>query len=95
MELELAYTNCSPNFKSVIWLKVPVNEKALCHWLLCHVQINGVILDDRTHKDAVELFITAGDDVELRVLKKVGSTIPRNDLILVIKRLGGLLISEP
>lgn len=33
--------------------------------------INGVKLEDRTHKDAVELFRTAGEDVELRVLKKL------------------------
>ncbi|XP_034050909.1 synaptojanin-2-binding protein [Thalassophryne amazonica] len=33
--------------------------------------INGVTLQDRTHKAAVELFRTAGDDVELRVLKKL------------------------
>lgn len=30
------------------------------------------MLENRTHKDAVELFRTAGEDVELRVLKKVG-----------------------
>ena len=59
------------------------------------MQINGVNLDNRTHKDAVDLFITAGDEVELRVLKKVGSKVPRNDLILVMKRLGGWWISEP
>ncbi|XP_070697842.1 synaptojanin-2-binding protein [Pempheris klunzingeri] len=33
--------------------------------------INGVTLEDRTHKAAVELFRTAGEDVELRVLKKL------------------------
>ncbi|XP_076605240.1 synaptojanin-2-binding protein [Chaetodon auriga] len=33
--------------------------------------INGVKLEDRTHKHAVELFRTAGEDVELRVLKKL------------------------
>lgn len=32
--------------------------------------INGIILDDRTHKAVVDLFRTAGEDVELRVLKK-------------------------
>ncbi|XP_018537229.1 synaptojanin-2-binding protein [Lates calcarifer] len=32
--------------------------------------INGIMLADRTHKAAVELFRTAGEDVELRVLKK-------------------------
>lgn len=32
--------------------------------------INGVLLEDRTHKDTVELFRTAGEDVELKVLKK-------------------------
>lgn len=32
--------------------------------------INGVKLVDRTHRDAVELFRTAGEDVELCVLKK-------------------------
>ncbi|KAE8290239.1 Synaptojanin-2-binding protein Mitochondrial outer membrane protein 25 [Larimichthys crocea] len=32
--------------------------------------INGVVLEDRTHKDAVELFRRAGEYVELRVLKK-------------------------
>lgn len=33
--------------------------------------INGVMLDHQTHKAAVELFRTAGEDVELRVLKKL------------------------
>ncbi|XP_028251589.1 synaptojanin-2-binding protein [Parambassis ranga] len=33
--------------------------------------INGVTLEDRTHKAVVELFRTAGEDVELRVLKKL------------------------
>nr|XP_046269021.1 synaptojanin-2-binding protein [Scatophagus argus] len=33
--------------------------------------INGIKLEGRTHKSAVDLFRTAGDDVELRVLKKV------------------------
>lgn len=32
--------------------------------------INGVSLEERTHKDTVELFRTAGEDVELRVMKK-------------------------
>ncbi|KAG7229159.1 hypothetical protein INR49_013102 [Caranx melampygus] len=32
--------------------------------------INGVELENRTHKAAVELFRTAGEDVKLRVLKK-------------------------
>lgn len=32
--------------------------------------INGVLLENRTHKDTVELFRTAGEDVELRVMKK-------------------------
>ncbi|XP_030299661.1 synaptojanin-2-binding protein [Sparus aurata] len=32
--------------------------------------INGVKLEDRTHKHAVDLFRTAGENVELRVLKK-------------------------
>ncbi|KAM6969245.1 deubiquitinase DESI2-like [Tautogolabrus adspersus] len=32
--------------------------------------INGVQLEDRTHKVVVELFRTAGEDVELRVQKK-------------------------
>ncbi|XP_040917517.1 synaptojanin-2-binding protein [Toxotes jaculatrix] len=32
--------------------------------------INGINLTDRTHKAVVELFRTAGEDVELRVLKK-------------------------
>eukprot|EP00064_Thunnus_orientalis_P014768 superscaffoldBa00002621_g14815 len=32
--------------------------------------INGVKLEDQTHKSAVELFRTAGEDVLLRVLKK-------------------------
>ncbi|XP_038584677.1 synaptojanin-2-binding protein [Micropterus salmoides] len=32
--------------------------------------INGVKLEERTHKAAVELFRTAGEDVELRILKK-------------------------
>lgn len=36
------------------------------------VQINGVVLEEQTHKDAVELFRTAGEEVELRVQKKVG-----------------------
>ncbi|XP_041668530.1 synaptojanin-2-binding protein [Cheilinus undulatus] len=33
--------------------------------------INGVKLEDLTHKAVVELFRTAGEDVELRVLKKL------------------------
>ncbi|XP_061156503.1 synaptojanin-2-binding protein [Syngnathus typhle] len=32
--------------------------------------INGVKLEDQMHKAAVDLFRTAGEDVELRVLKK-------------------------
>ncbi|XP_057714549.1 synaptojanin-2-binding protein [Corythoichthys intestinalis] len=32
--------------------------------------INGIKLEDQTHKAAVDLFRTAGEDVELRVLKK-------------------------
>uniref|UniRef100_A0A3B4WKL3 Synaptojanin 2 binding protein n=1 Tax=Seriola lalandi dorsalis TaxID=1841481 RepID=A0A3B4WKL3_SERLL len=35
--------------------------------------INGVKLENRTHKAAVELFRTAGEDVELCVLKKLPS----------------------
>lgn len=34
-------------------------------------QINGITLVDRKHNEAVELFRTAGEHVELRVLKKV------------------------
>lgn len=33
--------------------------------------INGDKLEDLTHKDAVELFRSAGENVELRVLKKM------------------------
>lgn len=33
--------------------------------------INGIRLEDLTHKDAVELFRSAGENVELRVLKKL------------------------
>ncbi|XP_028293942.1 synaptojanin-2-binding protein [Gouania willdenowi] len=33
--------------------------------------INGVVLENRTHKDAVELFRAAGENVELRVSKKL------------------------
>ncbi|XP_071354597.1 synaptojanin-2-binding protein [Trachinotus anak] len=33
--------------------------------------INGVKLENRTHKAAVELFRTAGEDVELRIMKKL------------------------
>ncbi|XP_008283761.1 synaptojanin-2-binding protein [Stegastes partitus] len=32
--------------------------------------INGVVLEDQTHKATVDLFRTSGEDVELRVLKK-------------------------
>ncbi|XP_019727921.1 synaptojanin-2-binding protein [Hippocampus comes] len=32
--------------------------------------INGVKLEEQTHRAAVDLFRTAGEDVELRVLKK-------------------------
>lgn len=32
--------------------------------------INGIKLEDRTHREVVELFRSAGEDVELRVLKK-------------------------
>lgn len=38
-------------------------------------QINGITLEERTHSDAVDLFRTAGANVELRVLKKVGVTM--------------------
>uniref|UniRef100_UPI0037E8535F synaptojanin-2-binding protein isoform X1 n=1 Tax=Semicossyphus pulcher TaxID=241346 RepID=UPI0037E8535F len=38
--------------------------------------INGVQLEDQTHKAVVELFRTAGEDVELRVLKKLTATFP-------------------
>nr|XP_057913190.1 synaptojanin-2-binding protein [Doryrhamphus excisus] len=34
------------------------------------LMINGVRLEDQTHKAAVDLFRTAGDHVELHVLKK-------------------------
>lgn len=47
----------------------------------CTPQINGVELENRTHKAAVELFRTAGEDVKLRVLKKVG----RMQLFLVLE----------
>ncbi|XP_047466733.1 synaptojanin-2-binding protein [Mugil cephalus] len=33
--------------------------------------INGVVLEDLTHRAVVELFRTAGEDVELRLLKKL------------------------
>lgn len=32
--------------------------------------INGLNLENRTHREVVDLFRTAGDDVELKVLKK-------------------------
>lgn len=32
--------------------------------------INGLDLENRTHREVVDLFRTAGDDVELKVLKK-------------------------
>uniref|UniRef100_A0A3Q3WKA9 Synaptojanin-2-binding protein n=1 Tax=Mola mola TaxID=94237 RepID=A0A3Q3WKA9_MOLML len=51
--------------------------------------INGVILDDRTHKDAVELFITAGDDVELRLPTQTnGPTGPQPEIKLSVSPLG-------
>ncbi|CAN9501979.1 unnamed protein product [Ophioblennius macclurei] len=34
------------------------------------LEINGVVLDQKTHKAVVELFRTAGEDVALRVQKK-------------------------
>ncbi|KAM6912134.1 synaptojanin-2-binding protein [Xenentodon cancila] len=34
------------------------------------LEINGIKLEDLTHKHVVELFRTAGEDVELRVQKK-------------------------
>lgn len=34
------------------------------------LMINGTLLEDRTHQAVVELFRTAGEDVELRILKK-------------------------
>lgn len=46
-------------------------------------QINGIMLEDRKHSDAVELFRTAGTNVELRVLKKVG-VMMLQDLLSVI-----------
>lgn len=36
------------------------------------LQINGISLAGREHKHVVDLFKTAGEDVELRVQKKVG-----------------------
>lgn len=58
--------------------------------------INGEALDNRTHKAAVELFRSAGENVELKVLKKVphltngptGSQ-PENDPSM--SSLGGIL----
>ncbi|XP_036006372.1 synaptojanin-2-binding protein-like [Fundulus heteroclitus] len=35
------------------------------------IAINGVSLENRTHREVVDLFRTAGENVELRVLKKV------------------------
>lgn len=34
-------------------------------------KINGIMLADRKHNEAVDLFRTSGEHVELRVLKKV------------------------
>lgn len=34
------------------------------------LEINGQTLENRTHREVVDLFRTAGDDVELKVLKK-------------------------
>lgn len=34
------------------------------------LEINGLNLENRTHREVVDLFRTAGDDVELKVLKK-------------------------
>lgn len=47
------------------------------------VQINGIWLKDREHKHVVDLFKTAGEDVELCVQKKVGGRAP-------FSRFGGL-----
>lgn len=51
------------------------NER--CWWVVFTViqpvlQINGISLEGRQHKHVVDLFKTAGEDVELRVQKKVG-----------------------
>lgn len=39
-------------------------------------QINGILLEGREHKHVVDLFKSAGEDVELRVQKKVGGRLP-------------------
>ncbi|CAB1418548.1 unnamed protein product [Pleuronectes platessa] len=58
--------------------------------------INGVQLEDLMHKSAVDLFRMAGEDVDLRVLKKLlqndnGSTDPQPDQPSPALSLGVLL----
>lgn len=55
--------------------------------------INGVKLEDLTHRATVDLFRTAGEDVELRVLKKLphhtnGPTSPQPDHKSSVSSLG-------
>lgn len=51
----------------------------------CFHQINGITLEERMHSDAVELFRTAGANVELRVLKKVGAMMLQDLVSVVLK----------
>lgn len=57
-----------------------------CHHVFVLPQINGITLEERTHSDAVELFRTAGANVELRVLKKVGVVMLQDLLAVILKQ---------
>ncbi|XP_074548132.1 synaptojanin-2-binding protein [Halichoeres trimaculatus] len=61
------------------------------------VAINGVQLENRTHRAVVELFRTAGEDVQLRVQKKLsrhmnGPTSPRPEQESAVSSLGILTV---
>ncbi|XP_060890082.1 synaptojanin-2-binding protein [Labrus mixtus] len=59
--------------------------------------INGMQLEDQTHRAVVDLFRTSGEDVELRVLKKLsrhmnGPLSPRPDHDSSVSSLGFLAV---
>lgn len=60
------------------WNSQVARSESPCNWadITFVVQINGIWLKDREHKHVVELFKTAGEDVELCVQKKVGGRAP-------------------
>lgn len=88
MELQLWMAGCRRGTRSCRWAATPTwaavfprsswnccsgaGEGAFRHGSTCVPQINGIPLEGREHKHVVDLFKTAGEDVELLIQKKVG-----------------------